>query len=273
MRPRIFLPQAFAPASVLTLPAPASRHVQVLRLQPGQTVLLFNGVDGAEWPAEIIRIGRNAVEVSLGAAQVADRELSWRLTLALGVPANDRMDALVEKAGELGAQAIQPLVCERSVRSGFSASASRQSAPLARRRRCGERAARAGLVSLRFCRGRCRAGSMAERGGPEQRRVVLSLATVGARADAGVRRWRWGARACLQAVVLSGLEGGLTVAEEAAARKSGFTPVASASRTLRADTAPLALLAWIAVMPWRRAGPDLTSPSGLPGLGICGTAH
>ena len=37
------------------------------------------------------------------------------MTLALGMPANERMDALVEKATELGAAAIQPLVCERSV--------------------------------------------------------------------------------------------------------------------------------------------------------------
>ena len=78
-------------------------------------MLLFNGSDGAEWPAEIVRIGRNAVDVRVGAALPVDRELPWAVTLAVGVPANDRMDALVEKAGELGAHAIQPLVCERSV--------------------------------------------------------------------------------------------------------------------------------------------------------------
>ena len=37
------------------------------------------------------------------------------VTLAFGVPANERMDALVEKATELGVAAIQPLLCERSV--------------------------------------------------------------------------------------------------------------------------------------------------------------
>src|SRR5205085_4670715 len=54
-------------------------------------------------------------EVRVGAAIAVERELAAAVTLALGVPANDRMDALVEKAGELGAAAIQPLVCERSV--------------------------------------------------------------------------------------------------------------------------------------------------------------
>ena len=37
------------------------------------------------------------------------------VTLALGMPANERMDTLVEKATELGAASIQPLMCQRSV--------------------------------------------------------------------------------------------------------------------------------------------------------------
>ncbi len=115
LAPRIFLPQALVPDSVVTLPAQASRHVQVLRLQPGESVLLFNGSDGAEWPGEIVRIGRSAVDVRVGGALPVERELPFAATLAIGAPANDRMDALVEKAGELGAHAIQPLLCERSV--------------------------------------------------------------------------------------------------------------------------------------------------------------
>ena len=87
----------------------------MLRLQPGDALVLFNGSDGADWPGEIVRIGRRDVDVRLGAALPVDRELAFAVTIALGVPANDRMDALVEKAGELGAAAIQPLVCERSV--------------------------------------------------------------------------------------------------------------------------------------------------------------
>jgi 16S rRNA (uracil1498-N3)-methyltransferase len=44
--------------------------------------------------------------------------------------------------------------------------------------------------------------------------------------------------------VLSGPEGGLSPAEEAAARAQGFVPVGLGPRVLRADTAPLAVLAW-----------------------------
>ena len=46
---------------------------------------------------------------------------------------------------------------------------------------------------------------------------------------------------------LSGPEGGLTEAEEAAALQHGFNPITLGARVLRADTAPLALLAHLAL--------------------------
>jgi 16S rRNA (uracil1498-N3)-methyltransferase len=48
-------------------------------------------------------------------------------------------------------------------------------------------------------------------------------------------------------LLLSGPEGGLSPAEEALARGAGFSPVTLGPRTLRADTAPLAALGWIAL--------------------------
>ena len=49
-------------------------------------------------------------------------------------------------------------------------------------------------------------------------------------------------------LALSGPEGGLTADEEAAAVARGFTPVSLGSMILRADTAPLAWLAQMAVL-------------------------
>ena len=61
-------------------------------------------------------MGRNAVELRIAAPpRAVERELPVAVTLAIGIPANERMDALVEKATELGAAALQPLICERSV--------------------------------------------------------------------------------------------------------------------------------------------------------------
>jgi 16S rRNA (uracil1498-N3)-methyltransferase len=46
-------------------------------------------------------------------------------------------------------------------------------------------------------------------------------------------------------LTLSGPEGGLSPAEEAAACARGFTPASLGERVLRAETAPLAVLAWV----------------------------
>ena len=235
------------PDAVVALPAAAARHVQVLRLQPGDELVLFNGSDGADWRAEIVRIGRREVEVRLGTPQPVARELAPAVTLAIGVPANDRMDALVEKAGELGAAAIQPLTCERSVLrlAGERASARRahwQAVAAAASEQCG----RARITEIRplapfasWLDGHADAAI----GG----RVVLSLA---ADALAPERALPAGAaerdeRASL--CVLSGPEGGLAPSEEAAALARGFVPVSLGPRVLRADTAPLAFLAWLAL--------------------------
>src|SRR5690242_2038360 len=99
--PRLHVPLPMEQGRILRLPDTAARHVQVLRLQPGMPLLLFNG-EGGEYAATVQRMGRSEVEVEVGAFDPVERELPLQVTLALGMPANDRMDALVEKAAELG---------------------------------------------------------------------------------------------------------------------------------------------------------------------------
>ena len=99
MPARFFVDQPLHADAGFDLPAGAARHVQVLRLQPGDAITLFNGL-GGEWAARVERIGRSSVAVRVDAHIEADRELPLTVTLALGMPANDRMDAVVEKATE-----------------------------------------------------------------------------------------------------------------------------------------------------------------------------
>lgn len=254
------MPHAFVAGGVVTLAAAAARHVQVLRLQPGDALVVFNGSDGADWPGEIVRIGRREVDVRLGAPLPVDRELACDVTIALGVPANDRMDALVEKAGELGAAAIQPLVCERSVVrvAGERAEAKRahwQAVAAAASEQCGRaRVAVVHPVALL-------PGWLASLPAATEQRIVLSLAPSaldperafagGATQPPAGDRQR-GARASV--VVLSGPEGGLSAGEESAALARGFVAVGLGTRVLRADTAPLAWLAWLVLRSLAGAG-------------------
>ena len=113
---RLFVdaPAPLATGQVLDLPPGPARHVQVRRLQPGDALTLFDG-RGGEWDATVQQMGRTQVTVLVGAHDPVEREAPCAVTLAVGMPANDRMDWLVEKATELGVAEIRPLVTERSV--------------------------------------------------------------------------------------------------------------------------------------------------------------
>ena len=120
--PRFFCPAPLRTGDLLDLPAGAARHVQVLRLQPGDSITLFNhgpGWEGVspcgEFEARVTLMGRSQVQVEIGAHQAVEREAQRAVHLAVGMPANERMDWLVEKAAELGVASIQPLMTERSV--------------------------------------------------------------------------------------------------------------------------------------------------------------
>jgi 16S rRNA (uracil1498-N3)-methyltransferase len=243
--PRIFLPRRWSEGETIALPKAESRHVQVLRLQPGDGVVLFNGEDDCEWTAEIAHIGRAEVQLRVGAASPQPgRELPFAVTLAIGIPANERMDALVEKATELGAAAIQPLVCERSVvRLAGERAEARQRHWAAVAASASEQCGRVRVPTVGVptrLGGWLRALDAAQDTAP---RWILSLAASAQPAVERMRQRPDGHASGL--IVLSGPEGGLSPDEEASALRESFLPVSLGPRTLRADTAPLALLAWL----------------------------
>ena len=116
--PRFYCSTPLSIGLTLDLPAGAARHVQVLRMQPGMTITLFDGNGegrGGEYEAVIERMGKSSVAVQVTTHHLIEREAPLAVHLALGVPANERMDWLVEKATELGVASIQPLMTERGV--------------------------------------------------------------------------------------------------------------------------------------------------------------
>jgi 16S rRNA (uracil1498-N3)-methyltransferase len=239
LTPRIHVERPLAPGDAFELPAEQARHVQVLRLQPGDALVLFNG-GGGEWQARVAAMGRTGVRVELLAAVDVDRELARPVTIALGMPANERMDLLVEKATELGVAAIQPLVCERSVLRLAGERAARrvarwQAIAVAASEQCGR--TRVPVLAPVLALERWLTGLPA--GSGDTRRFMLDPeATLPWRSDLA-------GPAGTPLVVLSGPEGGFSAAESEAGRRAGFTGVTLGPRILRADTAPLALLATV----------------------------
>ncbi len=240
MTTRLFVPEALVAGSELPLPEGAARHAMVRRVQPGHTLTLFDG-RGCDWPAVVLTVGRHSVSVRVGAPQTVQRELALHVTLAIAMPANERMDVLVEKATELGVAVIQPLHSERSVLrlSGERAERKRthwQAVAQAACEQCG-RAVLPQVAPAQDWQDWLRAVAAQPGHGA---RWLLSLQPGALPVSAlGLPA----ATLC----TLSGPEGGLTADEEEAARAAGFVAVNLGPRVLRAETAPLAVLAWAAL--------------------------
>ena len=235
--PRFFVPSGLADGAHLNLPSGAARHVQVRRLQPGDGITLFDG-GGGEWRATIASMGRSEVQVDVGAHAATEREAARPVHLAVGLMAAERMDWLVEKATELGAASLTPVLTARSSLRLTG-------------ERAGKKRAHWQAVAVAACEQSGRNRLLDVRGqlsfseflqscdGAATARWVLSL-------DAAATPLG-SARAALAPAapvwLLSGPEGGLSPEEEASARAAGLAPVSLGPRVLRAETAPLAALA------------------------------
>lgn len=227
--PRFHCPEPLRPGLQLALPPGPARHVQVLRMQPGDALRLFDG-RGGEYDAVVDHMGRSEVRVEVGQHHAIECEPAVAVHLAVGMPANERMDWLVEKATELGVASVQPLLAERSVL-----------------RLAGERAQKKQAHWQGIAVAAC------EQSGRNRVPVVHAvqpLAAWLAQARAGVvLSLRAGTRPVAGLVgaaditLLSGPEGGLSPAEEEAAIARGWQPANLGARVLRAETAPLAALA------------------------------
>ena len=239
--PRFHCPVPLTPGEEIALPPGAARHVQVLRMQPGEAITLFHGgLDGpgGEFEATVTRMGRSEVLARIGTHHAVEREAARAVHLLAGITANERMDWLVEKATELGVASITPLLAERSVLK-------------LKGERADKKLAHWQAVAVAACEqcGRNRvptlhpAQTLADwlQAPPQDgQRLLLSLRP-------GTQPLHAAAPGHTGLVFLSGPEGGLSGTEEDLALAHGFAPVTLGPRVLRAETAPLAALAALLV--------------------------
>jgi 16S rRNA (uracil1498-N3)-methyltransferase len=236
---RFYADVALVSGSSVSLPEQTARHVQVLRLQPGERILLFNGRGDAEgeFDATVERMGRSDVDVAVGAWTATAREAARAVHLVVGMPANDRMDWLIEKATELGAASIQPVMSERSVLRLKAERADKKVAhwrgiAIASSEQCGRN--RVLLIhEVALLSDWLKKTALVPAG--TGTRLLLSL-------QDGTRPLHQAVSGAGALTFLSGPEGGLSPAEELAAIACGFSPVTLGPRILRAETAPLACL-------------------------------
>ncbi len=201
----------------------------VMRLLPGAEVALFDE-RGAEYAGTIKSFEVRHAVVEIAAATRSRAEVTTGLILAAAVIKGPRMDFLVEKAAELGAAELWPVLCTRGVVREVGGER------LARWRRLATAAAKQSLAARPTeVIAPLTLGDLIRRPNGGRLCVVLSA---GAPALGGVLR-EARQRTLL---LLCGPEGDFTDEELASVRSAGYVAAGLGGRRLRSETAALAAL-------------------------------
>jgi 16S rRNA (uracil1498-N3)-methyltransferase len=112
--PRLYVQRELA-GEGLTLDEREAHYLgRVLRLAPGDELIVFNGL-GTERQASVGSLQRRGAFLALTTAHPALPESILDLTLVQALPKSDAMDLIVQKATELGARTVVPVYTEFSV--------------------------------------------------------------------------------------------------------------------------------------------------------------
>ncbi len=235
--PRFYFPKLLVTGSTQSIQGDyRHRLVNVLRLQQGNDLILFNGHDETEYVCKLISIQKKFVQVDILDAFSADTESSLNLCLWQAVSRSDRMDYAIQKAVELGVKTIQPITTERSPYR-------------LKKEKLEKKLSHWQNIIVHACEQSGRS-SLPVLHTPD---LLLPL-LAGIRAPAA-NKWLFSPRAeqTLTSIqpktdqlitILIGAEGGLTDEEEASCNAAGFTSVAVGPRILRTETAATAALTW-----------------------------
>lgn len=106
-------PEMWNPDALVVRDGEAHHARDVLRLKRGDRAVVFNG-RGREITAEIVDLGRTEIHLrKLHETETAP--LRCRITLGQAIPKGKNMDLIVQKAVEIGAAEIAPLISERTI--------------------------------------------------------------------------------------------------------------------------------------------------------------
>ncbi|MEX2488313.1 MAG: 16S rRNA (uracil(1498)-N(3))-methyltransferase [Pseudomonadales bacterium] len=229
---RFFIDQNLAVNQGLSLPEQTSHHIiNVLRLGKGTAITLFNG-QGGEYLAEITNTERRQVAVHIQDHEPVERESPLTTELGLAIIKRDAMDLAIRKCTELGVTRIVPLLTD------FTTVAHKQ-------------ADKRFPHWLEIIHSAC---EQCGRNKPPELQGITSLATwadachspLRLVADPGATTTLPSLESTPDAVtVLTGAEGGLSEQELELVKSKEFKPVSMGQRVLRADTAPLIMMALI----------------------------
>lgn len=224
-----------APATCSISGSEANHIKNVLRLKPGDKVVLFDG-SGNEYEAEILCLKSDSVELSVIRSLTSRSESPLRITAAQGFLKDKKMDDLIRHLTELGISGWLPVIAGRSVSHPDSKSLDVRV----------ERWKKIATEALKQCR-RSRI--------PDIYPAVSfkEAVDIGKAYDSKIIFWEneisplepslgdhTSERPCETIFILLGPEGGFTPDEVRSALESGFIAASLGPRILRSETAAIA---------------------------------
>lgn len=230
--PRLFVAQALHESGQVVIDGPQAHYLsRVMRVAAGDVVILCDNVTG-EWAARVEDAGKREVVLEAG-EMLRPREAVPDLWLCPALLKKDRFDLVLEKATELGAARIQPVITRRCVADKLN-----RERAVAHTIEAAEQCARTALPDL-----------------AEPVKLAALLATWSAERALFFADENGGEPAAAAfaaytgpAAILVGPEGGFDEGERAAIRAlPAARPISLGPRILRGETAAIAALAvWMA---------------------------
>jgi 16S rRNA (uracil1498-N3)-methyltransferase len=112
--PRIFLDAALSGGAELPLPREQAHYLTgVLRLKPGDPVIAFNARDG-EWLAYLANAGKKLAGLRIE-RKTAETKPPPDIDYLFAPLKHARLDYMVQKAVELGARRLRPVITQRTI--------------------------------------------------------------------------------------------------------------------------------------------------------------
>ena len=230
---RLFVEAPLAAGIAVPLgPAAINYLLHALRMPDGARLLAFNGRDG-EWEARL-DLSRRKSPALVPVASTRAQPLPSPLVLAFAPLKSARLEYAIQKAVEMGAGTLQPILTERTQTRGLRADKLRAYAI--------EAAEQCGVLALPVIAAEAPLETFLATLRPEDLRIVADEEAPVADPVAALRAAAPGTRP----VVFIGPEGGFTEAERT--RLLAETPLVRLSlgpRILRGDTAAVAALALV----------------------------
>ncbi len=218
-------------------------HIKnVLRMKPGEEIAAIDQENGNEYRSEIVSFEEDTVRCKLLFVKENGVELPSQVYLFQGLPKNDKMELIIQKAVELGVYQIIPLATKRSV---VKLDAKKEASKLSRWNAISEAAAKQSKrrivpkinevmtvkEAIEFCRNfdvKLIPYELADQENMSQTRRIIDGLQPG------------------QAIaVFIGPEGGFEETEVELSVSAGFTPITLGRRILRTETAGFTVLSWI----------------------------